>query len=120
MRKSSMKNKMANNTSEHVVAAGIDSNTNFNWSDDLVEDLLKALSNFKTVMEFQNKDFIADKPCQYAKVRKEIMKISKRYVQCFGPVSLTLFPSDMDEEEGIRLFEEQRKLANEKIKLVQA
>ena len=37
-----------------------DLNTNFNWWDDLVEDLLKALSNFKIVMEFQ-KDFSADK-----------------------------------------------------------
>ena len=48
MRKSSMKNKMANNTSKHIAAAGVDSNTKFKWPDDLVEDLLKALSNFKT------------------------------------------------------------------------
>ena len=54
MRKSSMKSKMANNTSEHIAAAGTDSNTKFKWSDDLVEDLLKDLINFKTVMEFQN------------------------------------------------------------------
>ena len=55
MRKSSMKTKMANNTStgEQKAASGTDSNTKFKWSDDLVEDLLKALSNFKTVMEFQ-------------------------------------------------------------------
>ena len=52
MRKSSMKNKIANNTHEHVAAAGIDLNTKCKWSDDLVEDLIKALSNFKTVMEF--------------------------------------------------------------------
>ena len=55
MRKSSMKNKIASNTHEHVAAAGIDLNTKCKWSDDLVEDLIKALSNFKTVMEFQNK-----------------------------------------------------------------
>ena len=42
---------MVNNTSEHIVAAGTDSNTNFHWTDGFVEDLLKALSNFKTVME---------------------------------------------------------------------
>ena len=35
----------------------------FKWSDDLVEDLLKALSNFK-VMGFQNKNFNTDKPSQ--------------------------------------------------------
>ena len=43
---------MVNNTSEHIVAAGTDSNTNFHWTDGFVEDLLKALSNFKTVIEF--------------------------------------------------------------------
>ena len=48
--------------SEHVAAAGTKSDTKFKCSDDFVEDLLKALSNFKTVMEFQNKDFNADKP----------------------------------------------------------
>ena len=87
MRKSSMKNKMANNTSKHAAAAGKDSNTKFKWSDDLFEDLLKALSNFKTVMEFQNKDFNADKPHQYEEVRKENVKINERFVEYFGPVS---------------------------------
>ena len=83
MRKNSMKSKMANDTSEHVAAAGTDSNTEFKWSDDLVEDLLKALSNFKTVMEFQNKDFNADKPRQYEEVHKKIVIINERYVEYF-------------------------------------
>ena len=46
-----MKNKMAKNTCEHVAEAGTDSNTKFKWWDSLVEDLLKALSKFKAVME---------------------------------------------------------------------
>ena len=32
--------------------------------DDLFEELLKALNNFKTVMEFQNEVFNEDKPRQ--------------------------------------------------------
>ena len=32
--------------------------------DDLFEDLLKALNNFKTVMELQNEVFNEDKPRQ--------------------------------------------------------
>ena len=32
-----MKNKMVNNTSDHLVAASADSNTKFKWSDGLVE-----------------------------------------------------------------------------------
>ena len=39
MWKSSIKNKMANNTSEQVAAAGTDSDTKFKWPDDFVEDL---------------------------------------------------------------------------------
>ena len=49
---------MANNTSKHVGAAGTDSNTKFKWSDVLVENLFKALSNFKAVMEFQNLEIV--------------------------------------------------------------
>ena len=79
MQKSLIKNKMASNTSKHIIAAGTDSNTK--------EDLLKALSNFKMAMEFQNKDFNADKPHQYEVVRKEIVKINERYVEYSGPVS---------------------------------
>ena len=87
MQKSSMKNKMGNNTSKHVAAAGTYSNTKFRWQDDLLEDLLKALGNFKTVMKFQNKDFNANKLCQQEEVRKEIVKIDERCVEYFGPVS---------------------------------
>ena len=43
----------------------------FKWLDNLAEDLLKALSNFKTVIGFQNKDFNVDKPRQYEEVRNE-------------------------------------------------
>ena len=67
---------MANNTSG-LVAAGTKSNTNFKWSDDLVEDLLKALRNFKKVMEFHNKDFYADKPRQYKGYVKKLPKLMR-------------------------------------------
>ena len=55
-------------------------------------------------MEFQNKDFNAGKPHQYEEVRKEIVKINERYVENFGPVSLPLTPSDIDDEEEIRFL----------------
>ena len=63
-------------------------------------------------MESQNKGFKADKPRQYEEVRKEIVKTNERYVEYFGLVFLLLFSSDMDDNQEIRLFEEQRKLAN--------
>ena len=68
-----MNDKTGNTLREHVIVAGTDSNSKLKWLDDLVEDLLKAASNIKTVMEFQNKDFKADKPCQYKEVHKKIV-----------------------------------------------
>ena len=67
MCESSMKNKTTYNTIEHAAAADIDSNTKLKWSDDLTKHLLKALSNFKTAMEFQNKDFNTNKPPLHTK-----------------------------------------------------
>ena len=51
MWKSSMKNKMAKNTCNHVAEAGTDSNTKFQWWNYLVQDLRKALSNFKKAIK---------------------------------------------------------------------
>ena len=70
MRKSSMKNKLANNTDRHVAAAGTDSNSKFKCSDDLAEDLLKALSNFKTVMKSQNLEIWCNKGLLLTKFNK--------------------------------------------------
>ena len=64
MQKILMRNEMANNTSEYLAAASTESNTKFKWSDELIEDWLRAFSHFKTVMGFQNKNFNADKPRQ--------------------------------------------------------
>ena len=45
MQRNAMKNKMGNNTSKYVAAVGTDLNTKLKWLDDLVDDLLEALSN---------------------------------------------------------------------------
>ena len=72
-----MKNKMANITSENVAATGTNSNTIFKWSDELVEDLLKDLSNFKTVMEFHKKKISTQ--TNHANARKHVMQIVKTF-----------------------------------------
>ena len=86
------------------------------WSDKLVNDLLNALSNFKSTMEFKSKDFNADKPRQYEEVRKEIVRIDSDNEKYFGPVDLPTLPSDIDDENEIQLIECQRKKANESIR----
>ena len=55
-------------------------------------------------MELQNRDFNAIKPRQYEEVREEIVKNNERYVEYFGPVSLSLFSNDMDNDEEIRFL----------------
>ena len=49
---------LTNNTGEHVAAAGRDSNTKFESSDGLAENLLKSFSNFKAVMDFLNLEIV--------------------------------------------------------------
>ena len=45
----------------------------------------KSLSDFKTRMEFMNKDFNADKPRQYEEIRKEMARIySSVDIKIFG------------------------------------
>ena len=39
---------MGNNTSKYVAAVGTDLNTKLKWLDDLVDDLLEALSNLNS------------------------------------------------------------------------
>ena len=90
--------------------------TKFKWSDKLVNDLLNALSNFKSTMEFKSKDFNADKPRQYEEVRKEIVRIDSDNEKYFGPVDLPTLLSDIDDENEIHLIECQRKKANESIR----
>ena len=34
----------------------------FKWTNEMVQDLLDSLSEFKSIMEFNNFDFNADKP----------------------------------------------------------
>ena len=58
MEKTQAETKMANDD-EHV------QEPKFKWSDKLVNDLLNALSNFKSTMDFKSKDFNGDKPRQY-------------------------------------------------------
>ena len=77
MEKTQAETKMANDD-EHV------QESKFKWSDKLVNDLLNALSNFKSTMESKSKDFNADKPRQYEEVRKEIVRIDSDNEKYFG------------------------------------
>ena len=59
----------------------------FRWDkDDKISNLIQCLSNYKSQMEFSNKDFNADKTKQYEAVRKALASIYSHLPSCFGPV----------------------------------
>ena len=60
---------MAENTSKQRVQNKVENASKFKWTDELVEDLLKCLGQYKTTMEFNGKDLNAEKPRQYEEVR---------------------------------------------------
>ena len=68
-----------------AVSAGVGAKK-FLWTSDLIGNLIKCLSDYKTRMEFMNKDFNADKPRQYEEIRREIARIySSIDLKMFGP-----------------------------------
>ena len=74
--------------------AGIDSNTKFKWPVDLVKDLLKALSNFKIVIEFQNLEIKGNKGSLLTKFHRSnvdlVAFISLHICHFYSDVSPTL------------------------------
>ena len=50
----------------------IDDVLRFKWTEDMVEDLLQALYEYKCIMEYNNSDFNADRTKQYEAVRSSL------------------------------------------------
>lgn len=73
----------------------------FKWTEELVEDLLKCIGQYKTTMEFKGKDFNADKPRLYEEVRGLMVKINDSYTTFFGPVDLPNIQTDADEDDSL-------------------
>ena len=59
---------MAENTSKQTVQNKFENANKFKWTYELVEDQLKCLGQYKTTMEFKEKDFNADKEVRGMKV----------------------------------------------------
>ena len=101
-------------SSYKMAAAASASAKKFSWTSELVENLIKSLSNFKTRMEFMNKDFNGDKPRQYEEVRKEMARIYCSIdIKMFGPETVTIGPCEVDvngREEAMELIKEEQQL----------
>ena len=73
------------------------SRKNFRWDEELIEDLLSSIIDYKTQMSMVCKDFDADKPKLYTDIR---IALAKLHPQVFGPV---------DESELTNLSKEEAK-----------
>ena len=59
----------------------------FRWDkDNKMSNLIQSLSNFKSQMEYKNKDFNSDKSNQYENCRKALANIYCHEPSWFGPV----------------------------------
>ena len=71
--------------------------TRFKWTTGMVDNLLRALSEFKANMEYRNMDFNADKNKQYEAARKAMArKYSSVDVEFFGPEETTAIPEHVE------------------------
>jgi len=83
--------------------------TKFKWTTGMVDDLLRALTEFKANMEYRSVDFNADKNKQYEAARKAMArKYSSLDVEFFGPEETTAIPEDVEEPQRKELVEKVR------------
>ena len=80
----------------------------FKWTNEMVEDLLKCIGQYKANMEYKGKDFNSDKPRQYETVRNFMVKMNQEsYSKFFGP-------ADADEDD-IKNLKKKGKLKTKKL-----
>ena len=106
---------MAENTSKETSTNKVENGNKFKCIDELAEDLLKCLGQYKTTMELKEKDFNVDKPRQYEEVTGLMVKINESYTTLFGPADIPNIQTDADEDKMERI-EEERTTGSEKIK----
>ena len=60
-------------------------NKTISMEEKMVSQLIECLAAYKSRMEYQSKDFDADRPVKYTEIRREMAKL---YDDVFGPVCL--------------------------------
>lgn len=82
----------------------------FRFSNEMIENLVTHLLEYKVKCEYNNIDFDADKPAQYTKIREEMAKYYIDDEDLFGPDNLAKIAENSTKEE--------KKIYNAKLKLV--
>lgn len=82
----------------------------FRFSDEMIDNLITYLLEYKVKCEYNNIDSDADKPAQYKNIREEMSKYYVDDEDMFGPESITKIAENATKEE--------KKIYNAKLKLV--
>ena len=59
----------------------------FRFSDEMIDNVITCLLEYKVECEYANIDFDADKPVQYRAIREEMVKLYANDEDLFGPPS---------------------------------
>ena len=89
----------------------IDDLLRFKWTEDMVEDLLQALYEYKCIMEYNNSDFNADRTKQYEAVRSSLASNEYEVENGlpFGLVEVTPMAEDEDRQDYLSRSVEEKK-----------
>ena len=79
----------------------------------MVSELIECLAAYKSRMEYQNKDFDADRPAQYKEIRREM---AKPYDNVFEPVCLPYRDKSKINQEEQKLWQIYFEEENEKMR----
>ena len=79
----------------------------FKWRPDMIENLLKCLNSFKSMMQFKNLEFDADKTAQYSSIRESMAALYPNDISLFGPINAPSLPEDFND-----LSEKERVIKN--------
>ena len=77
----------------------------------MIENLLKCLNSYKSMMQFKNLDFDADKTTQYSSIRESMAALYPEDISLFGPIKV---PSLLEDFNG--LSEEERMIKRKEFK----
>ena len=80
----------------------------FKWNNEMVENLIDAISNYKSQMSYRGIDFDGDKPLMYKHLRDDMAKLycNSDETWMFGPVEFTT-KGDMDDNEYKKLYQKE-------------
>jgi hypothetical protein len=80
----------------------------FKWSEEMVQDLLDGLLEYKTQMEFNNSDFNADKNKQHEAVRAILASKYAEDTTLFGPKNNKPIEDGEDRDEYLKRQEDDK------------